>query len=105
MIQPGLFDWQDRFEKLNKNGDPLLKLNTVIPWESFRKTLETVRAKEKKSNAGAKPYDVVLMFKVLILQSLYNLSDEAMEYQILDRISFMRFLGLRLGSRVDRESV
>jgi IS5 family transposase len=100
MMQPGLFDWQNRFEKLNKNGDPLLKLNTVIPWESFRETLETVRAKEKKSNAGAKPYDVVLMFKVLILQSLYNLSDEALEYQILDRISFMRFLGLRLGSRV-----
>jgi IS5 family transposase len=40
------------------------------------------------------------MFKVLILQSLYNLSDEAIEYQILDRLSFMRFLGLRLGSRV-----
>ncbi len=100
MMQPGLFDWQNRFEKLTKTGDPLLKLNTVIPWESFRKTLETVRAKDKKSNAGAKPYDVVFMFKVLILQSLYNLSDEAMEYQILDRISFMRFLGLRIGSRV-----
>jgi transposase, IS5 family len=100
MMQPGLFDWQNRFEKLNKNGDPLLKLNTVIPWESFRETLGTVRDREKKNNAGAKPYDVVLMFKVLILQSLYNLSDEALEYQILDRISFMRFLGLRLGNRV-----
>jgi len=100
MMQPGLFDWQNRFEKLNKNGDPLVKLNTVIQWESFREALGNVRVREKKSNAGAKPYDVVLMFKVLILQSLYNLSDEAIEYQILDRLSFMRFLGLRLGSRV-----
>jgi transposase, IS5 family len=99
-MQPGLFDWQNRFKKLNKNGDPLVKLNTVIQWESFREALENVRVREKKSNAGAKPYDVVLMFKVLILQSLYNLSDEAIEYQILDRLSFMRFLGLRLGSRV-----
>ena len=99
-MQPGLFDWQNRFEKLNKNGDPLVKLNTVIQWESFREALGNVRVREKKSNAGAKPYDVVLMFKVLILQSLYNLSDEAIEYQILDRLSFMRFLGLRLGSRV-----
>ena len=99
-MQPGLFDWQNRFKKLNKNGDPLLKLNTVIQWESFREALEIVRAREKKNHAGAKPYDVVLMFKVLILQSLYNLSDEAIEYQILDRLSFMRFLGLRLGSRV-----
>ena len=99
-MQPGLFDWQNRFEKLNKNGDPLVKLNKVIQWESFREALESVRAREKKNHAGAKPYDVVLMFKVLILQSLYNLSDEAIEYQILDRLSFMRFLGLRLGSKV-----
>ena len=57
-MQPGLFDWQNRFEKLNKNGDPLVKLNKVIQWESFRETLEKVRAREKKNNAGAKPYDV-----------------------------------------------
>jgi IS5 family transposase len=100
MMQLGLFDWQNRFEKLDKNGDPLAKLNKVVLWNSFRPALETLRARDKKSNAGAKPYDGVLMFKVLILQSLYNLSDEAIEYQILDRLSFMRFLGLRLGSRV-----
>ena len=99
-MQLGFFDWQNRFEKLNKNGDPLVKLNKVIQWESFREALANVRVREKKSNAGAKPDDVVLMFKVLILQSLYNLSDEAIEYQILDRLSFMRFLGLRLGSKV-----
>jgi IS5 family transposase len=100
MMQLGLFDWQNRFEKLDKNGDPLVKLNKVVPWNSFRSALETLRSGEKKSNAGAKPYDVVLMFKVLILQSLYNLSDESTEYQVLDRLSFMRFLGLRLGSKV-----
>ncbi len=99
-MQLGLFDWQNRFEKLDKNGDPLVKLNKVVPWNSFRSALETLRSGEKKSNAGAKPYDVVLMFKVLILQSLYNLSDESTEYQVLDRLSFMRFLGLRLGSKV-----
>jgi IS5 family transposase len=100
MMQLGLFDWQNRFEKLDKNGDPLVKLNTVVPWNSFRPAREPLRAREKKNNAGAKSYDVVVMFKVLILQSLYNLSDEAIEYQILDRLSFMRFLGLRLGSKV-----
>lgn len=99
-MQLGFFDWQNRFEKLDKNGDPLVKLNKVVAWDSFRPALERVRAKDKKSNAGAKPYDVIVMFKILILQSLYNLSDEATEYQVLDRLSFMRFLGLRLGSRV-----
>jgi IS5 family transposase len=100
MMQLGFFDWQNRFEKLDKNGDPFVKLNKVVPWNSFRPALGTLRAREKKSNAGAKPYDVIVMFKILILQSLYNLSDEATEYQVLDRLSFMRFLGLRLGSRV-----
>jgi IS5 family transposase len=100
MMQTGFFDWHFRFEKLEKNGDPLRQLNGVINWESFRPMLNVVYEKERKSNAGAKPYDVVMMFKILVIQSLYNLSDDAVEYQILDRISFMRFLGLSLGDRV-----
>ena len=99
-MQTGLFDWQFRFEKLEKNGDPLRQLNDIINWESFRSALSVVHEKERKSNAGAKPYDVVMMFKILVIQSLYNLSDDALEYQIMDRISFMRFLGLSLGDRV-----
>lgn len=99
-MQLGLFDWQNRFKKLDENGDPLVRLNEVVEWGSFREILETVRAKDRKSNAGARPYDAVLMFKILIIQSLYNLSDDGVEYQILDRLSFMRFLGLKIGSRV-----
>ena len=99
-MQRGLFDWQFRLKKLDKNGDPLRHLNDVIPWQSFRPTLNTVHEKVRKSNAGAKPYDVVMMFKILVIQSLYNLSDDAVEYQIMDRISFMRFLDLSLGDRV-----
>jgi len=99
-MQTGLFDWQFRFDKLDKSGDPLRQLNDVIDWECFRPTLLSIHEKERKSNAGAKPYDVVMMFKILVVQSLYNLSDDAVEYQIMDRISFMRFLGLSLGDRV-----
>ncbi len=100
MTQPGFFDWQFRYEKLDATGDPLVQLNKVIKWERFRSQLEKIREKDRKNNAGAKPYDAVMMFKVLIIQSLYNLSDEAVEYQILDRMSFMRFLGLNLGDPV-----
>ena len=95
-MQTGLFDWQQRFEELDKGGDPLVKLNTLVDWETFRPTLEILRQKERKSNAGRKPFDVVVMFKILILQSLYNLSDDQTEFQIRDRLSFMRFLGLTL---------
>ncbi len=99
-MQYGFFDWQNRFEKLDTIKDPLLKLKSAINWELFRAELEAVRDKQRKSNAGAKPYDTVMMFKILIIQSLYNLSDEAVEYQILDRMSFMRFLGLHAGDPV-----
>jgi len=99
-LQTGLFDIHDRLGKLDKNDDPLLQLDQLINWERFRPTLEQIRAKKKKSSPGPKYYDVVLMFKILIIQSLYNLSDDAVEFQILDRLSFMRFLKLSLGDRV-----
>ena len=40
------------------------------------------------------------MFKMLVLQQLYNISDEELEYQVNDRLSFMRFLGLGLAEPV-----
>jgi len=93
-MQPGFFDLDDRLQLLEKLGDPLPKLQRSVDWEAFRALLSTVHDKARKSNAGRKPYDVVLMFKVLVLQHLYNLSDEQIEYQIRDRYSFCRFLGL-----------
>jgi IS5 family transposase len=103
MMQTGLLDWHIRFRQLDAGGDPLPKLKKLVDWERFRPELEAVREKERKSNAGRKPFDVVLMFKVLVLQSLYNLSDEKIEFQIRDRISFMRFLVLSLGDAVPDE--
>jgi IS5 family transposase len=86
--------------KIDDNGDPLKRLNELVDWELFRPVLNQVRNKKRKSKVGRKPFDVVLMFKILILQSLYNLSDDTTEVQILDRLSFMRFLGLSIGDRV-----
>ena len=103
MMQTGLLDWHIRFRQLDAGGDPLPKLKKLVNWERFRPELEAVRDKERKSNAGRKPFDVVLMFKVLVLQSLYNLSDEKIEFQIRDRISFMRFLDLSLGDAAPDE--
>src|SRR4030043_1001260 len=103
MMQTGLLDWHIRFRQLDAGGDPLLKLKKLVDWERFRAELEVVRDKERKSIAGRKPFDVILMFKVLVLQSLYNLSDERIEFQIRDRISFMRFLDLSLGDAVPDE--
>lgn len=92
-MQPSFFDLDDRHRKLNER-DPLIHLDTLIDWEDFRATLELMRDKARKSNAGRKPFDAVLMFKALVLQHLYNLSDDELEYQIRDRYSFCRFLGV-----------
>lgn len=98
-MQPGFFDLQDRHRKLNER-DPLTALDKLIDWAFFRESLARVRKKDRKSAAGRRPYDVVLMFKSLVLQHLYNLADEELEFQIRDRYSFCRFLGLMPEDRV-----
>ena len=103
MPQMGFFDLSDRYVSLDAKKDPLVEINAVVPWEEFRPFLERVWRKpegDRKSRAGRKPIDAVLMFKTLVLSALYNLSDDQIEYQVRDRLSFMRFLGLGLGDRV-----
>lgn len=103
MLQSGFFDLEDRFGKLDRLGDPLRALNEAVDWSVFRPILEKGLKKEKKSNAGRPPFDALLMFKVLILQSLYNLADGQTEFQIRDRFTFLRFLGLTPESRIPDE--
>ncbi len=91
---PGFFDLEERFAKLDGLGDPLAKLSGSVNWEGFRPALDAALSKPRKSNAGRREYDRVLMFRVLVLQQMYNLSDDQTEFQIRDRYSFARFLGL-----------
>ena len=103
MAQMGFFDLSDRYASLDSKRDPLVEINAVVSWDEFRPALERVWRKpeaERKSRAGRKPMDVVVMFKTLVLSALYNLSDDQIEYQVRDRLSFMRFLGLGLGDAV-----
>ena len=100
--QRGLFDDELTAEKLKTKGKGklLTGLSRAIDFEHFRQPLEDALRKPRLTNAGAKAYDPLLMFKILILQRVYNLSDEDTEYQILDRISFRSFVGLASGDRV-----
>ena len=96
----GFFDQDLRLSKLTKLGDPLEKLNKGVDFEIFRILLEEKLSKLAKAPGGRPPYDYVLMFKILILQRYYNLSDEQIEYQINDRFSFMRFLDLTIADDI-----
>ena len=99
-----LFDEQFTIERLSEIGNPLEAISKVIDFEMFRITLEDkLLNTNKKSNAGAKPFDVVMMFKIIILQRYYGLGDKQVEYQILDRTSFKNFLGLASGDKVPDE--
>ncbi|NCP58679.1 MAG: IS5 family transposase [Flavobacteriales bacterium] len=100
----GLFDEELTKERLSVMGNPLDSVSKVIDFEIFRDSLENkLLNTNKKNNAGAKPYDVVLLFKILILQRYYGLGDNQVEYQILDRTSFKAFLALETGDKVPDE--
>ena len=100
----GLFDEEFTKERLSAMGNPLEAISKVVDFELFRKPLESkLLNTNKNNNAGAKPYDVVMLFKILILQRYYGLGDNQVEYQILDRISFKTFLGLETGDKVPDE--
>jgi hypothetical protein len=98
--QPGLFDGEDRLKALSAAGDPLERLARVVDFEVFRGDLETALSRSDRTKGGRPPYDAVQMFRVLVLQTLYTLSDDQTEYQLKDRWSFMRFVGLALHDRV-----
>lgn len=81
-------------------GDPLEGISQVINFEMFRPVLEEVFKRKDKSQRGRPAFNLILMFKILLLQQWYGMADDKAEYQINDRLSFQRFLGLSLGSKV-----
>jgi IS5 family transposase len=94
MGQLSFFDTDKRLAALSAKGDPLEAIDRLVPLESFRGDIEAAvltPETDRKSMAGRKPTDAMVLFRMLILQSLYNLSDEQVEYQVRDRLSFTRF--------------
>jgi IS5 family transposase len=94
--QTSPIDLSKRYKKLFETKPFLEDVNKHVDWELFRDLLEDALGRKSRGGMGRPPYDIILMVKIIILQSLYNISDEEIEYQILDRLSFMRFLGLGL---------
>jgi len=93
-VQGTLFDKVARLDELHEMGDPLARLDTVVDWTVFSPILSRLPKADPKGPGGRPSFEPGLMFKVLVIQSLYGLSDHQAEFQITDRMSFKRFLGL-----------
>lgn len=72
----------------------------MVKFEAFRYRLEKTLTQSDRAQGGRPPYDRVLMFRILVLKGLYNLSAEHAEFQIRDRLAFMRFLGIGMSEKV-----
>ena len=85
--QPGFFDLSDRYAALSAAGDPLERLSAVLDFEVFRGPLIAVLRRSDRGKGGRPPFDPVMMFKILVLQALYSLADEGIEFQIKGRLA------------------
>jgi len=104
MGQINIFGVETQLDKLTKMGDQLIEMKELIDWEMFRTPIEKAIRKPDYDKGGRPPWDAVLMYKVVMLQQWYNLSDESTEYQINDRLSFQRFLDIECGAKVPDEN-
>ena len=97
-----LFSMIEHQQEVMRAVKGINKLNAVIDWELFRGDLESLLGYDIRDprRGGRPPFDAVLMLKVLVLQKYYGLSDDEAEFQIMDRFSFMQFLGLQPGDSV-----
>jgi IS5 family transposase len=101
MTQLGFFTEENRLARLAELGDKLIPLDKTIDWKIFLPIIEKVFSKpDRRSNAGNKPFDRIQMWKTSILRRYYGLSFDQIEYQISDRLSFQRFLGITMADKV-----
>jgi len=94
MMKPriSLFAEQEREGRRAKLGDPLVGLAEHVDFEVLAARIDVAASRPSRARGGRPPYPTVLMIKILVLQQLYNLADDALEYQLLDRRSVLRFL-------------
>ena len=99
-MQFSFFTESNRLEKLTELGDTLEQLNNIVKWNIFMPVLNKAIPRTDNLKGGRPPFDNLKMFKILVIKRLYNLSFDQTEYQINDRISFMRFLGFGIVDRI-----
>jgi transposase len=90
-IKLDLFADAARKQKIETLGDPLQVIARHIDFDHLTQVIDELLPRGDATRGGRPPYPTAVMVRILILKYLYNLSDEQMEYQLLDRMSYQRF--------------
>ena len=105
-IQTDLFAADRRKEKIDRLGDPLMDIGEHIDFAALAAEVDRIAPRPVSPQGGRPPFPTETMVRILVLKRLYNLSDEQMEYQLLDRMSYQRFCGLADSANVpDRTTI
>jgi IS5 family transposase len=106
MIKTSPFAAEEREAKLNKLGDALRVMEQHVDFAALAKEIDRAAPRPGRERGGRPPFPTELMVRVLLIQQLFNLSDEQLEFQLLDRLTFQRFVGLRASSQIpDRTTI
>lgn len=102
MPSHGLFWRQIHEDKHEQLKSPFFTLSEQMHWKKFEWRLNKAlnRLERDPKKGGRPPFDPLVMFKVIVLQSYYQLSDDEMEFQLYDRLSFRQFAGLKDGDKI-----
>lgn len=105
-IKTDLFADEQHRKKIDTLGDPLTEIESHIDFAALAAEVDRVAPRPQSPQGGRPPYPTETMVRILVLKRLYNLSDEQMEYQLLDRMSYKRFCGLGNATNIpDRTTV
>lgn len=105
-IKTDLFAADAHRRKIDALGDPLVEIESCIDFAALAAEVDRVAPRVVSPQGGRPPFPTETMVRILVLKRLYNLSDEQMEYQLLDRMSYQRFCGLAQATNIpDRTTV
>lgn len=95
--KPVQFSFADALVTVGRGSGRLGKLSSLVKWYRFEKVLKPVAS---RAETGRPAYAPLVMFKALLLQRLYGLSDLELEDALYDRLSFRHFCDLALDGAV-----